>query len=75
MTFRMDANGLLVVSAKDKRTGNSESLTITSDKMNLPPAEINRLMEQAEFERLRRQRRQAMQAQERAATESYSTPN
>merc|ERR1719163_1650107 len=32
VTFEIDANGILNVSAADKGTGNSESITITADK-------------------------------------------
>ena len=53
MTFRIDANGLLNVFAKDVSTGNSEGLTITNEELNLPRAEIGRLVEQGEFERER----------------------
>ena len=59
VTFRIDANGLLHVVCKDVRTGNSESLTITQDKLNLPREEIGRLVEQGEFERERAARRRA----------------
>ena len=57
VTFRIDANGILEVTARDKRSGNTESLTITADQMNLPKEEIQRLSEQAEFERDRENRR------------------
>ena len=59
VTFRIDANGLLHVFVKDVRTGNSESLTITQDMLNLPREEIGRLVEQGEFERDRAARRRA----------------
>ena len=62
VTFNIDANGILQVTAKDVRTGNSESLTITSDKMNLPKEEIARLVEQGEFDRERAERRKKMQS-------------
>ena len=53
VSFRIDANGLLNVFAQDVRTGNSEGLTITSDQLNLPREEINRLVDIGEFERQR----------------------
>lgn len=53
ITFRIDANGLFSSVVKDKRTGNSESLTITADKMNLSSEEVARLVELGEFERQR----------------------
>ena len=45
VTFNIDANGILQVTARDVRTGNAESLIIKSDKMNLPKEEISRLVE------------------------------
>ena len=40
VSFRIDANGILEVTARDKRTGNEESLTIAKEELNLPQAEI-----------------------------------
>lgn len=51
VTFRKDANGILQVTVKDVKTGNSESLTIQTHQLNLPAEEIGRLVEQGEFER------------------------
>ena len=45
VTFRKDANGLLQVTVKDVRTGNSESLAIETHQLNLPADEIARLVE------------------------------
>lgn len=53
MTYKIDANGLFKALIKDVRTGNSESLTITQDKMNLSTELIQQLSEQAQFERER----------------------
>ena len=61
VTFKIDANGLFQAEIRDVRTGNSENLTITADKMNLPQDEINRLAEIAEFDRSRANRRRNMQ--------------
>lgn len=33
MTFEIDANGILQVSAQDKGTGKAEKITITADKV------------------------------------------
>ena len=60
VTFKIDSNGLFQAVIKDVRTGNCENLTITKDKMNLPPDEIQRLAEQAEFDRDRAARRATM---------------
>ena len=53
MTFRIDANGLLNVHARDVRTGNNEGLTSTNERLNLPREEIGRLVEEGEFARER----------------------
>ncbi|CAI4044380.1 hypothetical protein N7582_003127 [Saccharomyces uvarum] len=48
VTFALDANGILKVSATDKGTGKSESITITNDKGRLTQDEIDRMVEEAE---------------------------
>ncbi|AJR54930.1 CIC_collapsed_G0030490.mRNA.1.CDS.1 [Saccharomyces cerevisiae] len=48
VTFALDANGILKVSATDKGTGKSESITITNDKGRLTQEEIDRMVEEAE---------------------------
>jgi molecular chaperone DnaK (HSP70) len=48
VTFELDANGILRVSAGDKGTGKSESITITNDKGRLSAEEIERMVEEAE---------------------------
>jgi heat shock protein 5 len=48
VTFEIDANGILRVSAVDKGTGNSNSITITNDKGRLSPEEIERMVAEAE---------------------------
>jgi heat shock protein 5 len=48
VTFELDANGILRVSAGDKGTGKSESITITNDKGRLSQEEIERMVEEAE---------------------------
>lgn len=48
VTFELDANGILKVSAGDKGTGKSESITITNDKGRLSQEEIERMVEEAE---------------------------
>ncbi|KAF8212592.1 heat shock protein 70 [Mycena galopus ATCC 62051] len=46
VTFEIDANGILNVSAYDKSTGTSNSITINTDKGRLSKEEINRLVEE-----------------------------
>ena len=48
VTFEIDANGILKVSAQDKVAGRSESITITNDKGRLSKEDIERMVEEAE---------------------------
>jgi len=48
VSFDMDANGILNVSAADKTTGKSSKITITNDKGRLSQAEIDRMVAEAE---------------------------
>ena len=48
VTFDIDANGILNVSAQDKSTGNVKSITITNDKGRLTKEEVERLIREAE---------------------------
>jgi heat shock protein 5 len=48
VTFEIDANGIMRVSAADKGTGQSESITITNEKGRLSQEEIDRMVQEAE---------------------------
>ncbi|RMJ14817.1 78 kDa glucose-regulated protein [Fusarium euwallaceae] len=48
VSFELDANGILKVSAHDKGTGKQESITITNDKGRLTQEEIERMVAEAE---------------------------
>ncbi|KAK3809258.1 MAG: heat shock 70 kDa protein [Benniella sp.] len=48
VTFELDANGILRVSASDKGTGKTESVTISNDKGRLTEEEIERMVKEAE---------------------------
>ena len=48
VTFDVDANAILNVSAADKTTGRSEKITITNDKGRLSKEEIERMVADAE---------------------------
>lgn len=48
VTFDIDANGILNVSAKDSSTGKSEKITIKNDKGRLSKDEIDRMVNDAE---------------------------
>ena len=48
VTFEIDANGILQVSAEDKGSGKSERITITAEKGRLSEEEIERMVQEAE---------------------------
>merc|ERR1740130_706578 len=48
VTFEIDANGILQVSAEDKGTGKAEKITITAEKGRLSQDEIERMVQEAE---------------------------
>jgi L1 cell adhesion molecule like protein len=48
VTFDLDANGILNVSAEDKSTGKKNQITIKNDKGRLSEAEIKRMVEEAD---------------------------
>merc|ERR1711871_1871966 len=48
VSFEIDANGILQVSAADKGTGKQEKITITADKGRLSQEEIERMVKEAE---------------------------
>jgi len=49
VTFEIDANGILQVSAEDKGTGNKEKITITNDQNRLTPEDIERMIKESEM--------------------------
>jgi molecular chaperone DnaK len=55
VTFEIDANGILHVSAKDKDTGAEQSITI-SDTTTLDTSEVDRMIQDAEAHRAEDQR-------------------
>uniref|UniRef100_A0A1I8PIX3 Uncharacterized protein n=1 Tax=Stomoxys calcitrans TaxID=35570 RepID=A0A1I8PIX3_STOCA len=48
VTFDLDANGILNVSAKEMSSGNAKNITIKNDKGRLSQAEIDRMVNEAE---------------------------
>ncbi|KAG6460830.1 hypothetical protein O3G_MSEX012241 [Manduca sexta] len=48
VTFDLDANGILNVTAKENSTGRSQNIVIKNDKGRLSRAEIDRMVEEAE---------------------------
>merc|ERR1739849_43013 len=51
VTFDIDANGILNVSAQDKSSGKQEKITITNDKGRLSKEEIEKMVSKAEDEK------------------------
>jgi len=48
VTFDIDANGILSVSAKDKSTGKDEKITIKNDKSRLSQEDVDKMVSEAE---------------------------
>merc|ERR1712046_211493 len=48
VTFEIDVNGILRVSAEDKGTGNKEKIEIKNDANRLTPEEVERMIKDAE---------------------------
>ena len=49
MTFIIDENSILHVTAKDKGSGKKEGLTITNDQNRLNKDQIEKMIHEAEF--------------------------
>ena len=49
VTFEIDVNGILKVTAEDKGTGNKERITITNDHNRLTPEDIDRMIKESEI--------------------------
>jgi heat shock 70kDa protein 1/2/6/8 len=48
ITYDIDANGMLTVTAKDKTTGKNQTITITNDSNRLSKEDVDRMVEEAE---------------------------
>jgi len=48
VTFDVDANGIMNITALEKSTGKSQNITITNQKGRLDDSEIDRLVKEAE---------------------------
>lgn len=48
VTFQIDENGILIVTAEDKGSGNTEAITITNDQNRLSPEDIDKMIADAE---------------------------
>ena len=73
VTFDIDANGIVHVSAKDKGTGKEQSMTITGGS-GLPKDEIDRMVKEAETHAAEdKARREAAETRNLAENAAYST--
>lgn len=73
VTFDIDANGILNVTAKDKATGKSQAITITAST-NLSESDINRMVQEAERNAASDQkRRELIEARNAADQVIYQT--
>jgi len=50
VSFEVDANGIMKISATDRGTGKSNGVTITNDKGRLSQEDIDRMVAEAEGE-------------------------
>ena len=73
VTFDIDANGIVHVSAKDKGTGKEQSMTITGGS-GLPKDEIDRMVKEAEaHEAEDKKRKEEAETRNQAEAFAYST--
>ena len=73
VTFDIDANGIVNVSAKDKGTGKEQKITITSST-NLSEDEINRRVQEAEqYAEEDKKKKELIEARNQAETIIYQT--
>jgi L1 cell adhesion molecule like protein len=76
VTFDIDANGLLNVSAEDKTTGRRNQITITNDKGRLSKDEIEKMVQDSKkYEEADRQQRDRVEAKNGLENYAYSMKN
>ena len=76
VTFDLDANGILTVTAVDKSTGKSQNIKIKNDKGRLSEAEIKRMVEEAEkYKEDDEKLRETVSAKNGLETFAYSLKN
>lgn len=76
VSFDVDANGILNVSAAEKSTGKSNKITITNDKGRLNKEEIERLLKEAEtYAQEDKKRMERVEAKNQLETYLYNTRN
>lgn len=73
ITYNLDANGILQVSAKEKSTGSAESITITNDKGRLSTDDIDKMVKEAEeYKKADQEVTERVNARNSAETYAYS---
>ena len=76
VTFDIDANGILNVSAEEKGTGKKQQITITNDKGRLSKEEIERMVRDAsKFENEDKEQRERIEAKNALENYAYSMKN
>ncbi|KAJ9442344.1 Luminal-binding protein [Diplonema papillatum] len=76
VSFDVDENGILLVGAEDKGSGNKESITITNDKGRLSEEEIERMVREAEeFEEDDKKLKEKVDAKNSLESTAYSLKN
>ncbi|VDM62684.1 unnamed protein product, partial [Angiostrongylus costaricensis] len=76
VTFEIDVNGILHVTAEDKGTGNKNKITITNDQNRLSPEDIERMINDAEkFAEDDKRIKEQVEARNELESYSYSLKN
>jgi len=76
VTFDVDENGIMTVSAAEKSTGKEESITITNDQGRLSQEEIDRMVKEAEeFEEEDKATRAKVDARNKLESMAYGFKN
>lgn len=76
VTFDLDANGILNVTAIEKGTGKDSKITITNDKGRLTKEEIDRMLEEAEkFKKDDEEKAELVESKNNLENFLYSTRN
>jgi len=76
VTFDIDANGILNVSAEDKTTGNKNKITITNDKGRLSKDQIEKMVREAEqYKAEDEKNKEKVQAKNHLENYAYSLRN
>ncbi|CEF64352.1 Heat shock cognate 71 kDa protein [Strongyloides ratti] len=76
VTFEIDVNGILHVSAEDKGTGSKNKITITNDQNRLSPEDIERMINDAEkFADDDKKLKEAVEARNELEGYAYSLKN